>query len=216
MRTPVTRPPIGSLESSWRDEGDRYQINRADLNPPLIASWLPGGPVSACVREWVPVTHDKPKGRHVWRYRWIRGETNVSCLRCATTEAIRLVAEHRWEEDTLRDLLKRIGEPQAARPTTATDITDRARRYLEKLPPSISGAFGRNAMFLACQVLTRGFALSLDDALPLALEYDARSQPPWGKRELISKLRDAQRRGRMEMRCLVDHERDGKGPRRAA
>lgn len=190
------------LARRWRDDGD------AHVHDELAGRWLPGNPVAVCVRELVE--------GHV-RWRWIRGDVPVSCLRCATAQAIGLHVQHRWDEDTARDIAQRLVSAGAQCTRVAPDTIERARRYLSALPPSISGSGGRTAMFHACQVLVRGFLLSIDDALPVALEYDARSQPRWGRRDVLGKLRDAKRRGRMELGSLLHADRrTPRGSRSAA
>lgn len=222
-----TRPPIseGSLERLWRRDGDTWTLDVADLhaewrpftladykhalpdisgrrNEPLfVKPSIVAAPVYLVIQEKVDGT---------LRTRRMRSEHEVACRRCATVEAIALHMQYVIEQDNLADAIRRSREPRERTPQQA-DVIDRARRYLESMPPSISGSFGRNAIFLACQVLVRGFALSLNDALPLALEYDARSSPRWGANGVKMKLREALHRGQMEMRSLVDAKRS---PRR--
>lgn len=71
------------------------------------------------------------------------------------------------------------------------DIATRARKYVAKLPPAISGSGGHDATFHAACVLTLGFELSIDDAKTILLEYNARCDPPWSERELDHKLESA-------------------------
>ena len=73
-------------------------------------------------------------------------------------------------------------------------LLDQARRYLDKIPPAVSGAGGHNQTFRVACVLVQGFGLSLDEARPLMLEYSARCQPPWSEKDIDHKLRDAERR----------------------
>lgn len=71
-------------------------------------------------------------------------------------------------------------------------IPERAAAYLERLPAAIAGSGGHNAAFNAAAVLTRGFGLTLDDALPLLLAWNqTHCQPPWREAELRHKLRSA-------------------------
>jgi RecA-family ATPase len=72
------------------------------------------------------------------------------------------------------------------------DILDQARRYLDKIPPAVSGAGGHNQTFRVACVLVHGFDLSTDEARPLMLEYSTRCQPPWTEKDIDHKLRDAQ------------------------
>jgi KaiC/GvpD/RAD55 family RecA-like ATPase len=70
-------------------------------------------------------------------------------------------------------------------------ILERARKYLAKLPPAISGQSGHNATFHAACVLVLGFELPEADALGLLHEYNQRCEPPWSERELEHKVRQA-------------------------
>ena len=72
-------------------------------------------------------------------------------------------------------------------------VADRARRYVEKMPPAISGSGGHDALFRVACVLTNGFALSDEQAWSILQEYNARCQPPWSQRELRHKLSEARR-----------------------
>ena len=74
---------------------------------------------------------------------------------------------------------------------------ERARRYVERMPPGIQGSHGSAATFLAAQVLVRGFTLEPDDALALLVEFNERCLPPWSVRELQHKIRQAVKRGTM-------------------
>jgi archaellum biogenesis ATPase FlaH len=70
-------------------------------------------------------------------------------------------------------------------------IIDRARKYLAKVPPAVSGSGGHNATFTAACTLVIGFALSQDDAYQLLAEWNMLCQPPWSERDLRHKLEDA-------------------------
>lgn len=75
-----------------------------------------------------------------------------------------------------------------------TPILERAARYLEKLPPSISGQAGHNACFHAACVLVMGFGLDENEAYRLlAGEFNGRCNPPWSERELRHKIAQAQK-----------------------
>jgi hypothetical protein len=84
------------------------------------------------------------------------------------------------------------------------DPGERARRYLAALPPAIAGHHGDLHTFRVCCRLTRGFALSDDEALPLLAAWNPRCVPPWSARELLDKLRRARRYGREPVGGLID------------
>ena len=53
---------------------------------------------------------------------------------------------------------------------SAHTVADRARRYVEKMPPAISGSGGHNALFAVARVLIHGFDLPEDDAWQILIE----------------------------------------------
>ena len=70
-------------------------------------------------------------------------------------------------------------------------VFERARKYLAKLPPSISGQSGHNAAFHAACVVCLGFGMSEPDATALLQEWNQSCQPPWSDKELQHKIRSA-------------------------
>lgn len=70
-------------------------------------------------------------------------------------------------------------------------VVQRARRYLAKMPASISGQCGHNRLFEAACRLIHGFGLTQENALFLLREYNERSLPPWSDAELQYKLGQA-------------------------
>jgi hypothetical protein len=71
------------------------------------------------------------------------------------------------------------------------DVTERARRYIAKCPPAISGQGGHNATFHVAAVLVHGFALGESDALTLLREWNGSCVPPWNDGDLIHKIKSA-------------------------
>lgn len=70
-------------------------------------------------------------------------------------------------------------------------IIERARRYVAKCPPAISGQGGHNAtLYVAC-VLAHGFDLTDGDALALLREWNGGCQPPWNEAEMVHKITSA-------------------------
>ena len=65
---------------------------------------------------------------------------------------------------------------------------ERARRYIAKCGPAISGQGGHGVTFHVAAVLVHGFALSDQDALMLLKEWNLTCQPPWKERELRHKI----------------------------
>jgi hypothetical protein len=70
-------------------------------------------------------------------------------------------------------------------------VIERARLYLAKCPPSVSGSGGHNAAFVAAIALVKGFDLAKGDARALLGEWNRGCQPPWSESELEHKLNQA-------------------------
>lgn len=73
------------------------------------------------------------------------------------------------------------------------DLLTRARNYLDRMPPAVSGQGGHDQTFRVACVLVHGFGLSQADARPLMIDYSARCQPPWKEKDIDHKLADAER-----------------------
>jgi hypothetical protein len=84
--------------------------------------------------------------------------------------------------------------PTAATGKTTPDVIARARAYLDKVDPGISGQGGSIPCFRAACILLEGFALTKEEALPLMREYSAKCSPPWSEKELLHKLEDAEKK----------------------
>lgn len=75
-----------------------------------------------------------------------------------------------------------------------TSVTDRATKYLARMEPSVSGQRGHDRLFAAACVLILGFSLDPEVALGvLASEFNPRCTPAWSERELIHKVRQAEK-----------------------
>lgn len=102
-------------------------------------------------------------------------------------------------QDALTWLAETYGpKPPAPQPAPCNSSSDsevqviaRARAYLAKVPPSISGQGGHNAAMTAACVLVIGFGLSEADAMALMREWNAGCQPPWSERDLARKISEA-------------------------
>lgn len=72
------------------------------------------------------------------------------------------------------------------------DVERRASRYLAKMPGSISGSGGHDRAYHAACVLVHGFLLPPEKALQMLREdFNPRCEPPWSRKELEHKVRDA-------------------------
>ncbi len=73
-----------------------------------------------------------------------------------------------------------------------TEAVRRARAYLAKVEPAVSGQRGHDRCFRAACVLTQKFRLTYEQAWPLLVEWnEQKNLPPFSVRELEHKLRDA-------------------------
>lgn len=75
------------------------------------------------------------------------------------------------------------------------DVASRARAYLGRIPPAISGQGGHSQTLLAAEHMVRGFELDDGMALLLLLDWNRSCQPPWSERELRHKVREAREKG---------------------
>lgn len=109
--------------------------------------------------------------------------------------------------------LVRRPEPKPAQTSTTTrtdkaeTIEKRARSYLQRMGPAISGQDGQRHTFHACQILVRGFALDASTAWALLTEWNAGCQPPWSERDLKRKLDQAIAHGQMACGSLLEDRR---------
>lgn len=70
-------------------------------------------------------------------------------------------------------------------------IIERARRYVQKCDPAVSGQAGHNQTFHVACVLVHGFDLADADALTVLREWNGSCAPPWSEAELIHKIKTA-------------------------
>jgi putative DNA primase/helicase len=90
--------------------------------------------------------------------------------------------------------------PAATGPLAAgarSDLVRRARSYLAKVPPAVSGEGGHNQTFKAACALLR-LGLTQEEAMAPFREWNERCQPPWREKDLRKKLRDADRKVRAQ------------------
>ncbi len=84
-----------------------------------------------------------------------------------------------------------------------TSAVERARAYLAKLPPAISGEGGHTATFRAANACLH-FDLDDGEAMALLLEYNGRCEPEWTERELRHKLNSARLHRREPVGCKLE------------
>jgi putative DNA primase/helicase len=73
-------------------------------------------------------------------------------------------------------------------------LMDRARAYLRKEPPAVSGQHGHDRAFHVAMILLEGFALTDDEARELISEWNATCIPRWNDREIEHKITSAKER----------------------
>lgn len=78
-------------------------------------------------------------------------------------------------------------------PYSRTSLADRARAYVAKIPPAVSGQGGHPQTFSVACALVHGFALPRATAWPIFVEYCARCSPPWNLREAQHKMDSAEK-----------------------
>lgn len=70
-------------------------------------------------------------------------------------------------------------------------ILERARRYVRKCDPAISGQHGHDRAFHVASVLLHGFDLGEAEALEVMREWNGSCVPPWSESELVHKVKSA-------------------------
>jgi len=71
------------------------------------------------------------------------------------------------------------------------ELLERARAYVAKCPPAVSGQGGHAHTFNVAVALVHGFALSEADAWPILSDYNRTCVPPWSESEMRHKLQSA-------------------------
>jgi replicative DNA helicase len=78
---------------------------------------------------------------------------------------------------------------------STTAVVERARKYMTKVPPAVSGQRGHDRTFHAACVLVCGFGLTESEAYPAFAEWNLGCQPPWSEHDLRRKLSEASKVG---------------------
>jgi hypothetical protein len=76
---------------------------------------------------------------------------------------------------------------------------ERARRYLARVEPAVSGAGGDAHTFAVAARVARGFDLSEAEALEAFSDWNDRCEPPWSERSLRRKIQNALRYGKQPL-----------------
>ena len=76
-------------------------------------------------------------------------------------------------------------------PVVEGDAFERARAYISRCEPAVSGQGGHGQTFKVACHLVLGFQLGEAVAMELLAEFNERCKPPWSERELAHKVRSA-------------------------
>lgn len=82
----------------------------------------------------------------------------------------------------------------------------RARAWLEKADPAISGKGGHKTAFRVIERVVRGFELNEQEALDALYVWNQRCEPPWSETELRHKIKDALEHGDTPLGELRDEK----------
>lgn len=91
----------------------------------------------------------------------------------------------------------------ARRSSPRASRAERARAFLKRVDPAVSGQGGDLQTFRVCCRIVRGFDLSDDEAVRVLGEWNARCEPPWSEPELRQKVMNARKYGREPLGSLL-------------
>lgn len=112
-----------------------------------------------------------------------------------------ILAAHKYDEHERQRAATESVAPRG-------DTEKRAAAYLRKLPASISGSGGHQALWTAALALVRGFRVPPARALAmLRSDFNPRCQPPWSEKELRHKIDGAEQDATTEYGYLADRFR---------
>ena len=73
-------------------------------------------------------------------------------------------------------------------------MESRIIKYIDKMPPAVSGQRGHDRTFAVACKLVLGFDLSPNEAIPYMRHYNKVCEPAWTEKELAHKVADANRK----------------------
>ncbi len=86
----------------------------------------------------------------------------------------------------------RPSRPASDDPPDRQELMRRARAYVAKMPPAISGSGGHDATWRVAVALVRGFRLDHAAAFEILVgDYNPRCEPQWTEREIMHKIESA-------------------------
>lgn len=89
---------------------------------------------------------------------------------------------------------------------------ERARRYVRKCDPAVSGHGGHDQTFHVAAILVHGFDLPDSDALSVLREWNTSCVPPWNEADLTHKIKTARTASHQMPRGWLLGECDGRRP----
>jgi hypothetical protein len=103
-----------------------------------------------------------------------------------------------WVVEAMRAYKRAKAAPQAQQRASlpmmwrdASVAQERARRYAERMPGSVSGQGGHVAAMKVARAIVTGFGLDEGAALDVMRHWNAKCSPPWSEKELAHKVREA-------------------------
>lgn len=100
--------------------------------------------------------------------------------------------------DSLYDRIRKapasvVSMPAPTRSASPDALEKRARAYIAKIPPAISGSGGHDQTFAAARAIAGFVDNGLSDSIAweLLVDYNATCQPPWSEKELVHKFKQA-------------------------
>lgn len=150
-------------------------------------------------------------GQHQERREWHSlGEPAVVDCRELFDDVLRLATAHGYvvPESSQKERLTQEDEQEEVHerlPLPHGEAARQARAYVAKMAPAVTGQGGNSQTFNVACVLVIDFGLTVDEALPLLMEFNARCCPPWPVQDLLAKLaaadqKDGPRGGKVRKR----------------
>jgi len=106
-------------------------------------------------------------------------------------KAAKILSDSRQLE--AQDLNKLRETEPADFPPASRELLERARKRLREYGPAIEGEGGDGRTVQVGAILLNDYALTWEEAWPLALEWNKTCQPPWEEADLVQKLENGAR-----------------------
>jgi hypothetical protein len=122
---------------------------------------------------------------------WLKGQQAIDRICAVRLCPGDLVFNSNFKIEEITSPPKTSLKPLQHSTTSSPELIVRARAYLAKMPPAISGQKGRNQFLNAACRMVDDFALGREEANKLLKDYNARCVPPFNDREFADKLDSA-------------------------